>query len=215
MILNIFHYLNFIKILVLITFFLSIFNLNLKSIIHIYIVSILSVCLITEIMIPIFIHKKLTSGLFTTISVIFHHSLWILILLKSSINKKNKILLILFTIFAVFNLFYIEGNKTFNYYTFVIGAIIYITLFTYLSFMQLKIENFAFFQSNNYILLCAPLLFLFGLSFMFSFKNSSVTSEIIFFKIKLYTIITYFVNIIYYTLINIYIYKEYKLKNAI
>lgn len=158
---------------------------------------------------------KIPIALNSSVYIIIHHFLWLLILFDqvqcATIYKKT--LLLLFLIWAVFNLCFFEGFFKFNTYTFITGAFIYLVIFISESFRQLQKENLGFFQSNSYLLLCSPLLFFTGLSFMFGFKSKAVTSVEIFNSIKLYSFISYFVNTIYYTLLNLYIYKERQLKN--
>ena len=78
------------------------------------------------------------------------------------------------------------------------------------SFYQLKQENFPFFFSNQFLLLMAPVLFFIGLTFMLGFKNHEILMAVFFGKLQLYKTINIVVNIVYYTLLNIYIYREKK-----
>ncbi|MGH2666517.1 hypothetical protein [Flavobacterium sp.] len=209
-----FYFLKPIKVLVLLTLLFAISRLNWKNQTHRYVLSLLLVCFFTELFNSILKSKEQSTNLVTSLSIIIHHSLWLLILERFVIVKKTaRILLYCFIAFAVINLFFMEGTDGFDYYTFVIGAFLYILIFIYDSFYKLKKEDFPFFLSNNYLLLLAPVLFFFGLSFMFGFKSKSITSFIIFGDVKLYTFIIYFVNIVYYALINLYLYREKKIKN--
>ncbi|HLA56560.1 MAG TPA: hypothetical protein VK623_10690 [Flavobacterium sp.] len=123
--------------------------------------------------------------------------------------------LIVFLAFSIINLLMFEGFSRFNFYTFIIGALLYIVLFIQDSFYRLKHEDFAFFQSNNYLLLFAPILLFLGLSFVFGFKSHSLNSTVIFGNVKLYGFIVCFVNIVYYVLINIYVNREKKMKYVV
>ena len=116
----------------------------------------------------------------------------------------------LYIIFSIINWLAIEGSSGFNYYTFVVGAFLYLIFFIIESFYRLSKEDFAFFLANDFILLLAPILLFLGLSFMFGFKSKLVTSTMLFPNIKLYDAIVYFVNVVYYVLLNMYIYKERK-----
>lgn len=156
-----------------------------------------------------------SSGLNMTVYAFLHNLLWFYILYLSISNKSMiRFGLLVFIVFGLINFIFLEGQKAFNFHTFILGAFIYISLFIYESFYQLKKENFTFFKSNNYLLLFSPVLFFFGLSFVFGFKSKALADTIVFGNISLYDFIIYFVNIIYYTLINIYIYRERKLKHA-
>lgn len=213
---SIFEIINVIKVIVLITFIISIKNLNWNNIVHKKVILILALSLIIELINSIFMFYKLPIGIILSFYTIINFLFWIL-LLSNIINVRKEVTILILFIFFMFssiNLFIFEGLIHFNYQTFVFGSFIYLSIFIYNSFKQLQNEKLSFFQSNNYLLLCAPVLFFIGLSFMFGFKSKALTSYIVFGNIKLYTFISYFVNIIYYTLINIYIYRERKLQNV-
>lgn len=208
------HLLNPIKILVLATFLVGLFYLQSSKTKHRYLIFILLTCFLLEFTSIAFILNKIQIHNLFTIGVIIHHTLW-LVLVLNNFSKKKKLLFCLgFVVFSILNLFLIEGHDDFNILTFILGSLLYILLFLYLSFANLKRENLSFFQSNDFILLFAPVLVFLGMSFIFGFKNKELNTTIIFNNIKLYTFINHFVNIVYYALINIYIFKERKLKNV-
>lgn len=204
-----------IKIIVIATFLFAIYSLSFKSLLYRLLIVVLFICSLTEIINSILIFNGISIVLSTTIGTILHHITWLMIL-RTKIYFKQifYILLSSFIIFTMVNLIFIDGVSHFNNYTFVIGAFIYVIIFIYESFYKLKQESFSYFLSNDYILLFSPVLFFLGLSFYFGFKNSSLGDINIFSSIKLYDFIGYFGNIIYYTLINIYIYREKRLRNA-
>ena len=94
------------------------------------------------------------------------------------------------------------------------GALLYVLLFLHDSFGELKKENFNYFTSNKYLLVATPVLFFIGFSFIFGFKNTDIDKIEILGLFTIYEFISYFANITYYTLINIYIYREKRLSNA-
>lgn len=199
---------NPIKIIVLLTFLVGLFFLKLKNPTHQKVLGILFICFVNEFVALILKAQGLPIDNLFNINIIIHNSLWLLII--GCFLNNTKILCIAYIFFGFVNLLFFEGFSKFNYYTFVFGALLYTSIFIYLSFKQLKRENLSFFLSNDYILLFAPVLFFLGLSLMFSFKSKLLTSTYIFDGIKLYTFINYFVNIIYYFFISLYIYKEKK-----
>lgn len=147
--------------------------------------------------------------------VFIHNLIW-LVIIKNFISNKSLqtfIILIYFLINCI-SFFFIDVFKEFNFDAFIFGSLMYTFIFILISYLNLKSENLNFFLSNNYILLFAPILFFFGMSFMFGFRSKSITRAVIFEDINLYTFVNYFVNIIYYTLINVFIYKERKLYNG-
>lgn len=211
----VYHFLTPLKIIVLLTLLSGLLFLDRKKQIHRHLLTILWVCFLTEAINSILIVNKKTIGLFVSISIIIHHGLWIWMLAKNAAQKNAAFLLLgCFLLFGLINISFFEGTKEFNDYTFVFGAFIYIIIFIYESFCKLRLENFDFFTSNTFILLTAPVLFFFGYSFMFAFNSKNVTSFLLFGQLKLYTFISYFVNIVYYSLINLYIYREKKLKHV-
>jgi hypothetical protein len=204
---------NPIKIAVLLTF-LNAFCLRKKNKCDIILVKILFISLIIEFTNSILILFDIPFGRFMSLGIIMYYYYWLIILKKSIRNAYyTDFLTLMFVLFGIINFIFLESTN-FNYYTFVLGTIIYISIFIIESFHQLKKENLLFFQSNNYNLLFAPILLFLGMSFMFGFKSKILTSFIIIYNVKLYTLVIYFVNIIYYLLLNLYIYKERKLKNV-
>lgn len=160
-----------------------------------------------------FVRIEFPYALNTTVFIVIHNLIWIYILYLNT-NLKRLILICFFgyLAFSVCNLLLFEGLNGFNYNSFILGAFIYMALFIYESLIQLKKENLGFFISNRYILYAAPILFFLGFSFVFGFKSHSLGDITLYHKTTLYDFISYFVNIIYYTLVNVYVYREKKLK---
>lgn len=208
-------YLNLTQILVIVTlsYFLSFFNAGIKN--HIRLLAALFTCFMTEIgaMVLIYLDNYEAIGLLYSISVLIHHGIWLYILVDSGKNIVLKSVVPVFAIFGVLNLFFLEGARQFNYYTFVMGTLLYVVIFIGMSFKNLKAENFGFFQSNNYILLFAPVMLFLGMSFTFSFRSHELSSTIVFKDVDLYAFLNSLVNIIYYGSIILYIYKAKKMKN--
>ncbi|HCN48711.1 MAG TPA: hypothetical protein DIT10_06400 [Chryseobacterium sp.] len=140
-----------------------------------------------------------------------HFILWFLLFFKK-IEEERFLQYIIpsFTFFCIVDFFYWEGTKSLNNYSFVLGTFIYVISFILFSFKFLKQEKFSWLLSNNYLLLISPILFFLGHSFMFAFDSQSLYYTKLFKNINLYPIVSYFVSIIYYSLINLYIYKENK-----
>lgn len=204
------------KIVVLFAFIYAISTLKpQKNRIHLYILLILTIAIITETINTIFVFNNKSISLCATLSFGVSIMLWLLIL-ESVVYFKTifKALFYAFCGFAISNVIFFEGTETFNNYTFLIGAFVYIIIFLYESFFQLKRENFQYFLSNIYILIFSPVLFYFGFTFYFAFKDSIIGDKIIVWKYTLYDIIALFINLVYYTMVSIYIYREKKLKNA-
>lgn len=208
------HFLNPIKIIVALAFCYAAFNLDRKKPLNRKILAILLVCLLTEIINSVLKSSGKSTNLSTSLSIIAHGALWLWLLAGLvAIRMVALAALLVFLIFALADLFFLEGLWRFNYYPFVAGAFLYIVIFIYESFYRLYKEDFEFFLDRKYLLLLAPVLFFFGVSFMFGFKSKEVTSSLVFGRVKLYTFIIYFVNSAYYGLVAGYVFRERKERN--
>jgi hypothetical protein len=143
------------------------------------------------------------------VSVLFHHALWLRVLVeKSFFQNLGKKLIWGFLVFGLLNLFFFEGWNGFNFSTFIVGALFYLIGFIVESFQYLQKEDFAFFHQNDFIVLSAPLLFFIGFSMMFGFRNHDLNAYLILGKWELYTVISHMGNIIYYGMILWYVFLE-------
>lgn len=203
------------QLLAIFTFIISVLFLPAKTAKNSVLFLIITVCAFTEILSVFLLYYKKDITLLYSISFIIHHLLWIFLLSKSVFNKNARGVIIgAFLLFGIFNLLFWEGTDELNYFTFIVGALIYISIFTYQSFCQLKYENFDFFFDNRYLMQFSPIVFFFGLSFAFAFRYKPLLSIKLIWNMELYYLIGYFVNIIYYSLINLYIYHENKLNRG-
>jgi hypothetical protein len=203
-----------LPIYIIITFVFGLLSLKMNNSVNSYLLIILMVNALTEILSIFLLYKECSIKLSTTFNVIITNFLWLLLINSWIESRKIAItLLSLFLLFSIINLFFIQGFDVFNMHTFIVGAFIYIIVFVIKSFYELRTENFSLLLSNYYILLISPILYFFGFSFIFGFGNIPL-AKVKILDIKLYDFIGYFVNIIYYTLINIYIFREKKLKHA-
>lgn len=206
---NILDIINPIKACVVITLLFALWNLRWKIKMHRYLLYILFVVFITELVNSILVYNSRPIRIPFNISIIFHDIFWMLAF-RESINRKkmSNVILCFFALFSVVNFIIIEIADEYNYYTFVLGALLYVSLFIYESYRQLKEENLMYFLSNNYLLLFAPVFFFFGMGLMLGFKPLGVTKMLLFGPVTLYVFIVNIVCIAYYSLINIYIYRE-------
>ncbi len=139
---------------------------------------------------------------------------WLQIMMIHFNNKFKPVVLFVFAFFAGINLLFFDGLYRFNSYTFLFGSSLYIVIFCFNFYNLLRREVLNSIRNNDFILILSPLLFLIGFSLIFSFKTKSIDTIKIFNFLSLYSFISYFANMVYYTLINIYIFRERKLKNA-
>lgn len=206
---NILDIINPIKACVLITLLFALCNLCWKIKMHRYVLYILFVVFITELVNSILVYNNRSIRIPFNISIIFHDVLWILAF-RENINSKKmaNITLCLFALFSTINFIIVEITNANNYYTFIFGALLYVILFIYESYRQLQEENLMYFLSNNYLLLFAPVYFFFGMGLILGFKPLQVTGIVLFGQVTLYVFVVNIVCIAYYSLINIYIYRE-------
>lgn len=202
-----------ITYVVLLTFVLGIIFLK-KVKNNFLLLGILFFSLFTEITTIIFIYYSLDFSIIYNVSFIIHFVLWLLILMNNNTEFEFlKKALYFFLLFSLINFTFIE-KQNLNYYTFIVGTMLYVISFIYISFYQLKMEKLVYFTNNSYVLQASPILFFVGLTFLFAFRNYGLRHLLIVGKIDVYTFISTIVNVTYYGLINSYIFKERKQKNA-
>lgn len=202
---------NPIKVYVTLTLGYAYFTLDRKDTLHRYLLGILLLCFVTELCFSLLYYYDLSTRISYSVSITIHHTLW-LTLLGMTMEDRRVVVLwrSFFWLFAVLNFMYIEWFNSFNYFTVVVGAFIYLLVFIMESYKQLKKENVSYFVSNQYILLFAPVLFFFGLSLMFGFSTTVIASKNVIGTLSLYGLLINVACIAYYTLLNIYIYREHK-----
>lgn len=204
------HEINLLQFFIFLTFLHAVFSLKRNQRPHCYLGLVLLLALTTETIWIVF--KFLHWSVYTlySVSFIFYHLLWLMILTRALSNKQlGKMILAGFLSFSLANLFLIEKDNL-NYLTFIAGALLYISLFLWHSYQQLQREALNYFTQNEYLLLCIPVIFFFGFSFMFGFRNLPYRNVIVFGHTDLYTFLSYSANIVYYSLANLYIYRERK-----
>lgn len=198
-----------IKFIVLLTFLHALFRLKTKKRINRYLFYILGISVVVEIINAYLQLKGWSYDIFSTFRVVLITIFWFCILYMIFSAKRLIVAtIVIFSLFALFNLLFMEGPLQFNYYTLIVGAFLYSIFFVFESFLQLKRENFYFFQSNKYILIFSPIIFFVGLSFLFLFKSNTLTSENLYGNVKLYAYVNSLVNVIFYLSLNYYILKE-------
>lgn len=204
---SVYGYLNFVQLYVLVTFLVMLamykglrYNAELKTII--------TVSLLSEIGSLILVYHNASINYAYNTALLLHHTLWLLLIVRQfGYTKQLYLVPVSFFIFGVCNLIFGEGIDNFNCNTFIIGSFMYLIVFITESFRQLQRENFDFFSAPSYLMLFAPVMFFLGLSFEFSYRNYELGNSLVFGLVRLYTFISYFVNIIYYTFLIIYIIK--------
>ncbi len=170
---------------------------------------ILSICTFTEIVSKILSYNNISLWYLYNFSFIIHNSFWLKILLKDDLSYQKKIIGS-YIVFSVIMYGFIDPTNFFNKIIMIVGALLYLIIFIILSSKNLNFERIDFFKSNHFILISSPIIFFFGLSILFGFNSKKLFDTIVFGRTNLYNFIIIFVNIIYYSLLNIYIIKEKK-----
>jgi hypothetical protein len=209
-------FLNITQLLVLMAYLCFLINFNHKNSVQRVLLCILSLSFVVEILCLYLLGIKEDKivNIVYSLNAIFHQSLWLL--LMSKIFRKNyffEIIILSFFLFGIINLLFLQGLSKFNHYTFIIGALLYLVIFILESFYQLGKENFSFFQSEKYILLFAPVIFFFGLSILLSFNSRILYTTKVLGSHVLYDVIGYFLNLVYYSFIIIYCFKQKRIRN--
>lgn len=175
-------------------------------------VMLLVIASINIIISDILLYNNIKIALNNNLYIIISFVLWFMMFKEITKLKEVKYVIILFLLFSLYNLFFIESYNKLNTKTFVCGTFFYLLLFVYICVVKLKKEQLDFFINNNFIIITSPILFFVGYSLMFGFKNKILNDVILFGTIKLFDIISNVVNFTFYTLVNVYIYKENKQK---
>lgn len=201
---------NIVQIFVLITT-IHIFLLKKKNENIFILRGIIVILFLTELISILLQLLNTNLNLLYSLSFTFHNLLWLLLISKYFNNLKvRNVLLILFSLFCVINFIFIEGRHNLNFNIFIVGAMLYLILYIYFNSLNIKNEKLSFFQSNNFLLISCPVLFFIGLSMLFGFKSHDLNSIKLYKNFNLYNFFIHFVNIIYYSLLNLYIFKEKK-----
>jgi hypothetical protein len=203
------------QIYLFVTLVFALYSIKKNTFNHIIIILILSNLFITEVLSSVILFYHKSHNYIYSISIPLHHCSWLLLLYRNSSGKFFlKVATISYILFILYDFIFNNSLLKFNFYIFIVGAIIYISSFIHITTKKLKYEEFAFFTSNTYLLLYTPLIFFAGVSAVFAFSSPELAKNKIILNLTLYDVIIHFVNIIYYTLINIYIYRERKLQHA-
>ncbi len=197
---------SFITFFAIVTFLVAMVFLK-KSYINKLLLVILFVNAVTEITSLGFIIYDIKLNPLYNCYFIIHQYLWLYLIVYILKQHQNEYLLpMLFVVFGLINLLFIEKSNL-KYYTFIIGGLCYLIYFLVKSILLLKQEDLTLFRSNTYILLSIPLVFFIGLIIIFGFRNSGIRAIKIG-HMKLYSIISLMANTIFYTLVNIYTFKS-------
>ncbi len=203
--------LNPIRIVLFFTFIHALSSLKRRIRVNRYLLIILFVGVFSEILDPILRHYNLNFTYAHMISTFLFHIFWLLIL-REFITKRQFLLNILysFIIFFSANFIIIVVTGKYNFYSFVLGSMIYTVFFIKENYRQMKAEALQFFISDFYLLIFSPLLFMLGLSLILSFAKAEIVRAEMFWGITLYKLFVNLACLVYYSLINIYIYRQRK-----
>jgi hypothetical protein len=195
-------YINVVKILVLFTFVHFLFKFDKRKTVHRWVLAILTLSLANEILSSVFRYFEINIHFNSSIYTIVHTVLWLGLL--GHISKRTKLtsnLAIAYLFFAVVNLMWIDGVRMYNVYSLILGALLYVLVFIYDSYMRLREEDLTYFSTNEYVITAAPILFMIGFGMLYGFRNKAL-SETRVLGMTLYHAVCYFINIVYYGMLN-------------
>lgn len=201
--------LNPVKIIVVIAFIISLYKLDKKKYVDRKIFLIILLAIINDVVSSVLYINTVSIGLTNTIYTIVHTFLWLKLLGFIFQNKHNTYLTTGFIILSLINLFFYEGLSKFNYTTFILGSILYLSVFLWESYKKIAQEQLNFFTSKPYLFLVSPIFNFIGLSLVFAFKTKAF-SLVLFKNITLFMAISYFVNYLYYGLLIYIMLKKQK-----
>jgi hypothetical protein len=209
---NLLEHISMVRILVLLTFLFVMYryNRNVRTQKLLFLLILLST--VFEVLSAVLKSANIPRQLPATIFVCIHTLLWLALL--STVSPRKRIIAYVAAIYVLLttmNFLFLDVQDIFRY-TFVFGALLYLIIFIYDSFMELSIENLNYFTSYNYFIIAAPVLYFIGFSLIFAFKERNIGQVQITSFITLYDFTSYLVNLIYYTLVNVYIYRANKQK---
>lgn len=198
-----------VAVIVFATFLLYITLLKIKTTEHKLVFWILLVDVIIEFFSALMLALNLNYVPIYNIGFYLHNVLWLALLIKVMEWKKwGYYVLIFYAVFAVSDSCF-SPISLLNVKGFIFGGMLYILLFILAIYSKLKSEDFLFFYKNQFIIISVPIMFFFGLCITLAF-DSQVRKIVIYKEYSLYDLINNFVNIIYYSLLLIYIKKERK-----
>lgn len=180
-----------------------------------FLLLLLLMAVINTIVTTVFVNYKISLAPITNLYILVHDFLWLYMINKIVFTKKSYVMPVVFLIYGLVNLFFAEGFAIFNSDTFIFGSFLYVLTLFYASYMHLKNENLTFFFQNTYLLFAAPVMFFISYSLVFAFSNKTLNSTILFYGISLFNLVNLFANFIYYSLINLYIYRAHKITNEL
>lgn len=185
---------------------------NYKKQVHKYLLVILVNFVLTEIAL-IYANVFDVSVAWIYAPSIFVHNIFWFLILKVIFKKQRKFIYLIlgYVFFSLFNVV-LNGFEEFDILSFIIGAALYMYLFISEYIKQLNNESFAFFDTNESLLLFTPILFFIGVSMIESFGSVTLSDTKIIGNINLYDVAVNFPNFIFYSIINIYFFKEKQLK---
>lgn len=148
----------------------------------------------------------------TNLYFLFTFPLWLFLIVQELNVKYKKLIYLMFgigasTTFYVYNIYTIF-NKMFV----VVSSILYVLGFLFLGFQKLINEDLQFFKRPKFVLLSAPVIFFLGMSVLLGFQDPMLSRYKLWDNFTLWQFINVSCNLVFYTFVNVYIYKAKKNK---
>lgn len=164
--------------------------------------------ILSDVLVRYNIPIKFNNNVYLTLNSV----LWLLIIGKEFNKQMGCFMLSLFFIITITTYWHSNIFKAFNKLGFVLNSLMYVVLFIVVSYKNLIYDNVEFFKETKYILLFSPVPFFLGMSLLWGFKTNFFSEYKLIENLTLYNFINFIVNIIFYSLINLYVYKKRKVK---
>jgi hypothetical protein len=171
---------------------------------------ILITTLLNIIVVEILMFYEISFSIFYNFYILITLWFWLKIILQHYTRTTQKIVLYGYILLAIVTFSMHPIFTTFNKSLFVLSSLIYVILFLWLSYKNLLKDTISFFQKPNFLLLFAPVIFFLGMSLIWGFQSNTLSRFLVMENLTLYHAVNFVGNIIFYTLINIYIFKTRK-----
>ncbi len=206
---------NPIKIIVAAVTLYAFLGLSLRHGLHRLVLAMLFVAFCTEVVNSTlkFAGQRITAT--TNVGILIFFLLWLAIMYKvSDFKKLSMASLLIFSGYGLINLMFIDQLQVLNCDTFVIGSLLYISLYFVDTWQNFSNEQLEMFERNSFVLISAPVVFMAAMSMMFAFDDPDLNSTTVWGNVTLYSTVIYIVNLIFYFLIAAFISGEKKLAHV-
>ena len=165
---------------------------------------------LNTVIVDLFIYYEISIYFNNNLYTIIHVGLWFYVLSQYLTTMQNKLIGLSYSFLTICYLLSTNIFTTYFSRYFALTSITYIIMFFLLCVKMLEKEDVDFFYSKDFLLIFAPVMYFLGMSFIFGFTDRMFSEVFVISDVNIYGFINFIVNMIYYSLINYYIYKSKK-----